>query len=64
MCNLDGHYAADSVAAAAAETTHDGDGSSGLVLPNSTQRGISKVPLLQGKSNDAHSTSNMSRNFR
>ncbi|POO03006.1 Vacuolar protein sorting-associated protein [Trema orientale] len=68
MCNLDGHYAADSVAAAiavgaaAAETAHDTDVQGGL--PYSSQKSIAKVPLLHGKVNDAASPSNMSKNFR
>lgn len=70
MCNLDGHYAADSVAAAiavgavAAETAQDSDVQGGFVLPSSSQRSISKVPLVQGKLNEAASPSNMSKNFR
>lgn len=69
MCNLDGHYAADSVAAAiavgaaAAETAEDSDDQGGFVLPSSSQKSISKVPF-QGKLNDAASPSNMSKNFR
>lgn len=68
MCNLDGHYAADSVAAAiavgaaAAETEQDTDVQGGV--PYSSQKSISKVPLFQGKVNDAASPSNMSKNFR
>ncbi|PON76597.1 Vps54-likeVacuolar protein sorting-associated protein 54, C-terminal [Parasponia andersonii] len=68
MCNLDGHYAADSVAAAiavgaaAAETAQDTDVLGGL--PYSSQKSVSKVPLLHGKVNDAASPSNMSKNFR
>ena len=68
MCNLDGHYAADSVAAAiavgaaAAETAQDTDVQGGL--PISSQKSISKVPLLQVKANDAASPTNMSKNFR
>lgn len=67
MCNLDGHYAADSVAAAvaigaaASEAAQDSDG---LALHYSPQRSIRKVPSFQGKSNDATSPSNMSTNFR
>ncbi|EXC21740.1 Vacuolar protein sorting-associated protein 54 [Morus notabilis] len=70
MCNLDGHYAADSVAAAiavgavAAETAQDSDVQGSFVLPSSSQRSISKVPLVQGKLNEAASPSNMSKNFR
>lgn len=68
MCNLDGHYAADTVAAAialgsasATETVEESDGQTQLspFLPYSPQRNASK-----GKGNDTASPSNMSRNFR
>ncbi|XP_062084241.1 vacuolar protein sorting-associated protein 54, chloroplastic [Humulus lupulus] len=68
LCNLEGHYAADSVTAAiavgaaAAETAEDNDVQVGL--PYLSQKSNSKVPLLQGKVNDAASPSNMSKNFR
>jgi vacuolar protein sorting-associated protein 54 len=68
MSNLDGHYAAESVAAAialgaaAAETSEDSDDQGGSLLPYSSQR-FAKVPSFQGKANDATSPSNMS-NFR
>lgn len=70
MCNLDGHYAADSVAAAiavgavaaeAAQAT-DGQGSSFLSYP--PLKTAAKVPSLHGRGNDATSPGNMSRNFR
>ncbi|XP_015875621.2 vacuolar protein sorting-associated protein 54, chloroplastic [Ziziphus jujuba] len=67
MTNLDGHYAADSVAAAiaigaaASETAQDNDG---LVTPYSSQRSIRKVPSFHGRGNDAATPSNMSTNFR
>lgn len=70
MCNLDGHYAADSVAAAiasgaaAAGTAQDTDSQGGLLLPHLPQRVAAKVTSLQGKANDAANPSNMSRNFR
>lgn len=70
MCNLDGHYAADSVAAAiaigavAAETAQESDGQIDSFLSYSPQRNATKVPLLQGKGVDATSPSNMSKNFR
>lgn len=70
MCNLDGHYAADSVAAAiasgaaAAGTAQDTDNQGGLLLPHLPQRVAAKVISLQGKANDAANPSNMSRNFR
>ncbi|KAI3495669.1 hypothetical protein L1887_38015 [Cichorium endivia] len=64
MSNLDGHYAADSVAAAIAHgalnsentpDTHTGS------FPLSTHRNVIKV---QPKLNDATSPSNLSKNFR
>lgn len=70
MCNLDGHYAADSVAAAiavgaaAAETAQESDGQGGLLPSFSPQRVASKALPFQGKANDAASPSNMSKNFR
>ncbi|KAK2655653.1 hypothetical protein Ddye_008705 [Dipteronia dyeriana] len=70
MCNLDDHYAADSVAAAialgaaAAETAQENHSQSGLLLPYSPQRSVTKVPSVQVKANDAASPTNMSRNFR
>lgn len=71
MCNLDGHYAADSVAAAiaigaaAAGTAQDNsDNQGGLLFPHIPQRVAAKVTSLQGKANDAANPSNMSRNFR
>ncbi|KAJ9565429.1 hypothetical protein OSB04_001395 [Centaurea solstitialis] len=69
MSNLDGHYAADSVAAAiahgalTAEIDPVGDGQSGS-FPLSTQRNIIKVSPIQAKLNDATSSSNLSKNFR
>ncbi|XAR56144.1 hypothetical protein NMG60_11036498 [Bertholletia excelsa] len=70
MCNIDGHYAADSVAAAiavgaaAAEAAQETDGQAGCFSPYSPQRNAAKVPLVLGKANDAISPSNMSNNFR
>ncbi|XP_057975949.1 vacuolar protein sorting-associated protein 54, chloroplastic [Malania oleifera] len=70
MCNLDGHYAAHSVAAAiavgaaAADATQESDGQFGSLQLYSPQKNATKVPLFQGKGNDATSSSNMSRNFR
>lgn len=70
MCNLDDHYAADSVAAAiaigaaAAETAQDNHIQSGSLLPYSPLRSVAKIPSFQGKANDAASPSNMSKNFR
>lgn len=69
MSNIDGHYAADSVAAAialgaaTAETSQDSEDESCFLLPYSPQR-AAKVPSFQGKANDAISPSNMSRSFR
>ncbi|XP_058079336.1 vacuolar protein sorting-associated protein 54, chloroplastic isoform X2 [Magnolia sinica] len=73
MGNLDGCYAADSVAAAvalgaaaaaAAETAQENDGQLGTPLPYSLQKNANKVLLLQGKPNEASTPSNMSKNFR
>ncbi len=70
MCNLDGHYAAESVAAAiavgaaAAETLQESDIQGSSVPSFLPQRSSVKVPSSQGKTNDAVSPSNMSRNFR
>ncbi|XP_050114806.1 vacuolar protein sorting-associated protein 54, chloroplastic-like isoform X3 [Malus sylvestris] len=70
MCNLDGHYAANSVAAAiavgaaAAETAQEGDGQGGLLMPYSPHRVATKALSIQGKANDATSPSNISKNFR
>ncbi|KAK4834474.1 hypothetical protein QYF36_023395 [Acer negundo] len=70
MCNLDDHYAADSVAAAialgaaAAETAQENHSQGGSLLPYSPQRSATKVPSVQVKANDAASPTNMSRNFR
>ncbi|KAK7838672.1 vacuolar protein sorting-associated protein 54 [Quercus suber] len=68
MKNLDGHYAAESVAtaialgAAAAETSEYHDDQGGSLLPFSSQR-AARVSSFQGKANDATSPSNMSINF-
>ncbi|KAJ4702783.1 Vacuolar protein sorting-associated protein 54 chloroplastic [Melia azedarach] len=70
MCNLDDHYAADSVAtaiaigAAAAETAQESHGQGGSLLPYSPLRSAAKVPSIQGKTNDVTSPANMSKNFR
>ncbi|XP_050221650.1 vacuolar protein sorting-associated protein 54, chloroplastic isoform X2 [Mercurialis annua] len=70
MCNLDGHYAADSVAAAivigaaAAEIAQENDSLGGPIAPFLSQRNAGKAPSSQGKTNDAASPSNMTRNFR
>lgn len=66
MSNLDGHYAADSVAAAiavgaAAAETADVQDNSVVPFP---QKIIPRVPSFQGKGNDAASPSNISKNFR
>nr|XP_043620581.1 vacuolar protein sorting-associated protein 54, chloroplastic [Erigeron canadensis] len=69
MSNLDGHYAADSVAAAiahgalSAEAPTVGDGQSGS-FPLSNQRNVIKVSPVQPKWNDTTSSSNLSKNFR
>lgn len=70
MCNIDGHYAADSVAAAlavgaeAAETAQEIDGQGGLLVSYSPQRVAAKAFSFQGKANDAASPSTTSKNFR
>ncbi|PRQ41589.1 putative vps54-likeVacuolar protein sorting-associated protein [Rosa chinensis] len=70
MCNLDGHYAADSVAAAlaigaeAAETAQESDGQGGLLVSYSSPRVAAKALSFQGKANDATSPSTTSKNFR
>lgn len=69
MSNLDGHYAADSVAAAiahgalTAEMESISDGQSGS-FPLSTPRNAIKVSQIQPKWNDATTSSNLSKNFR
>ncbi|XP_044479435.1 vacuolar protein sorting-associated protein 54, chloroplastic-like isoform X2 [Mangifera indica] len=69
MCNIDDHYAADSVAAAiavgaaAAETAQDTPVQGGS-LSYSPLRNTAKISSFQGKANDAASPTNMSRNFR
>ncbi|KAL6132444.1 hypothetical protein ACLB2K_064687 [Fragaria x ananassa] len=70
MCNLDGHYASDSVAAAlavgaeAAETAQESDGQGGLLMSYSSPRVGAKALSFQGKANDATSPSTTSKNFR
>ncbi|KAJ6724146.1 VACUOLAR PROTEIN SORTING 54 [Salix viminalis] len=70
MCSVDGHYAADSIAAAiavgaaAAETAHESDGIGVSLLPFSPLRSASKLASSQLKANDAANPSNISRNFR
>ena len=69
MCNLDDHFAADSVAAAialgavVAEAVQESDTQISSFLPYSPQRNAGKISI-QGKTNDAASSSNMSKNFR
>ncbi|KAJ4830284.1 Vacuolar protein sorting-associated protein 54 [Turnera subulata] len=69
MCNPDGHYAADSVAAAiavgaaAAETGQESDSPGGSV-PISSQKSTAKILSFQMKANDVSDPSNVSRNFR
>ncbi|KAL9687460.1 hypothetical protein QQ045_031863 [Rhodiola kirilowii] len=65
MCNLDDHYAANSVAAAIAHgAAHDIDGHTGSLLPFSTQTMVSKAPTSHGKASDSMGPSNMSKNFK
>ncbi|XP_057430174.1 vacuolar protein sorting-associated protein 54, chloroplastic [Lotus japonicus] len=69
LSNRDGHYAADSVAAAiahgavAAEISQESEIHGTTLLPYSPQRSVAKGPF-QGKTIDAVSSSNMSKNFR
>ncbi|CAN8325268.1 unnamed protein product [Cochlearia groenlandica] len=70
LCNIGGHYAADSVAAAiavgavAAETAQETGFQGGPLMPSALGKGTSKSPPLQRKSSDASNLMNMSRNFR
>ncbi|XP_010439706.1 PREDICTED: vacuolar protein sorting-associated protein 54, chloroplastic isoform X3 [Camelina sativa] len=70
LCNIDGHYAADSVAAAiavgavAAETAQETGFQGGSLVSSPLGKATSKTLPLQGKSSDASSLMNMSRNFR
>ncbi|KAL7241390.1 hypothetical protein ACSBR1_014061 [Camellia fascicularis] len=70
MCNIDGHYAADSVAAAialgaaVAEAAQETDGQAGSFLLYSPQRNAAKMPSMQGKANNGTNSSNVSKNFR
>ncbi|CAL1402629.1 unnamed protein product [Linum trigynum] len=70
MNNLDGHYAADSVAAAiavgsaAAEAAQGNDSQDGSLFPFPTQKSSTKMQSSQGKTNDPGTASSMSRSFR
>ncbi|KAK8496281.1 hypothetical protein V6N12_003451 [Hibiscus sabdariffa] len=70
MCNLDGHYAADSVAAAialgamVAESSQESNGQGSSLPPNASLRSTSKSLSSPGKGSDAPSPSNLSKNFR
>ncbi|CAH8346039.1 unnamed protein product [Eruca vesicaria subsp. sativa] len=70
LCNIDGHYAADSVAAAiavgavAAESNQETGFQSESLMSSPMGRATSKASPLQRKSSDASSLINMSRNFR
>nr|XP_016440247.1 PREDICTED: vacuolar protein sorting-associated protein 54, chloroplastic-like [Nicotiana tabacum] len=70
LCNLDGHYAADSVAAAialgaaASETAHETDDQVNSLLQLSAKRNSAKASSVHGKGNDGTMTSTLSRNFR
>ncbi|KHF97631.1 Vacuolar sorting-associated protein 54 [Gossypium arboreum] len=70
MCNLDGHYAADSVAAAialgamVAESSQESNGQGGALPLSASLRSTSKVLSSPGKGSDAISPSNLSKNFR
>ncbi|XP_044496706.1 vacuolar protein sorting-associated protein 54, chloroplastic-like isoform X2 [Mangifera indica] len=69
MCNIDDHYAADSIAAAiavgaaASETAQDTPVQGGS-LSFSPLRNAAKILSIQGKVNDTASPTNMSKNFR
>ncbi|KAF7803897.1 vacuolar protein sorting-associated protein 54, chloroplastic isoform X1 [Senna tora] len=70
LSNLDGHYAADSVAAAVAhgaatvEAAQERQGRGISLSPYSPQRQLAKVLSFPGKAIDGTSSSNMSKNFR
>ncbi|CAH9121800.1 unnamed protein product [Cuscuta epithymum] len=70
MCHVDGHYAADSVAAAialgaaAAETAQETDHHANSFLPYSIPRNSSNGSSIQGKGSEVSTASNLSRNFR
>ncbi|CAN1226103.1 Vacuolar protein sorting-associated protein 54, chloroplastic [Linum grandiflorum] len=70
MSNIDGHYAADSVAAAiaagsaAAEAAQGSDAHVGSLVPFLAQRNSTKAQSSQGKTNDAGTASSISKNFR
>lgn len=70
MCNLDGHYAADSVAAAIAvgsvnaEASQETNAQVSSFLPYPLHKRGAMPPSYQGRVNDATSPSNVSRNFR
>ncbi|XWS18010.1 hypothetical protein CRYUN_Cryun32bG0005500 [Craigia yunnanensis] len=70
MCNLDGHCAADSVAAAialgamVAESSQESNGQGAPLLPYTPLSSTTKVLSSRGKASDAISPSNLSKNFR
>ncbi|XP_049384614.1 vacuolar protein sorting-associated protein 54, chloroplastic-like isoform X2 [Solanum stenotomum] len=70
LCHLDGHYAADSVAAAialgaaASETAHETADQVNSSLQLSVQRNSAKVSSAHGNGNDGITPSTLSRNFR
>lgn len=70
LSNLDGHYAADSVAAAVAhgaaaiETAQESESRGVTISPYSSQKQVSKVLPTPGKGSDAVNPSNISTNFR
>ncbi|KAL3376783.1 hypothetical protein AABB24_003286 [Solanum stoloniferum] len=70
LCHLDGHYAADSVAAAialgaaASETAHETADQVNSLLQLSVQRNSAKVSSAHGNGNDGITPSTLSRNFR
>ncbi|XP_039023431.1 vacuolar protein sorting-associated protein 54, chloroplastic-like isoform X2 [Hibiscus syriacus] len=70
MCNLDGHYAADSVASAnalgamVAESSQESNGQGSSISLNASLRSTYKSLSSPGKGSDAPSPSNLSKNFR
>ena len=68
LSNLDGHYAADTVAAAVAlgaaaiETDQESEGRSVTTSPFLSQKQVSKVLSTPGKTSDAVNASNISTN--
>ncbi|XP_028755196.1 vacuolar protein sorting-associated protein 54, chloroplastic isoform X1 [Neltuma alba] len=70
LSNLDGHYVADTVAAAVAhgaaaiETAQENEGRGVTISPYSSQKLVSRVLPTPGKASDAVNPSNISTHFR